>query len=159
MDQTVITFGIEAALFALPVAPVVEILDARDVAPLPRSPAHLLGLIDRRGFSVPVVDFRTMIDRPPRPDDPDTRIIVLHPDGEEPHRRIVGLRVDRVIEVTELEEAGTGPLPEADLLRWRERMVAGIGRRGRAFVILLDVAGVFAEPAIATLARTEGAAG
>jgi purine-binding chemotaxis protein CheW len=176
-DETVVTFGLGDAVFALPVAPVLEILDARDAAPLPRAPAHLLGLIDRRGASVPVVDLRRLLGLPERADTPDTRIIVLglaaqapaedgpgaalpgtvpagadgphdgasSPDGA--RARSVGLRVDRVIEVTALDDAGSAPLCEAGLLHWNERLVAGIGRRGGAFVSVLDVAGLFAgEP-------------
>lgn len=186
-DETVVTFGIGSALFALPVAPVVEILDAREIAPLPRAPAHLLGLIDRRGASVPVVDLRRLLGQPDRDDTPDTRIVVLslaapgretggeegageNRAGEDGARETdvsngaagaatagadpapagaaaghhVGLRVDRVTEVTVLDEAGSAPLAEADLLRWNERMVSGIGRRNGAFVTVLDVGGLFA---------------
>ncbi|NDV00316.1 chemotaxis protein CheW [Pseudoroseicyclus tamaricis] len=142
-SQTVVTFGLGSVLFALPVAPVVEIIDAREAAPLPRAPACLLGLIDRRDMSVPVVDMRLLLGQPPREDSDDTRIVVLTL-REAPRRQAVGLRVDRVIEVTELDADGAAPLAEAELLNWHERMVAGIGRREGAFVTLLDVEGLFA---------------
>ena len=138
----VLTFGLADALFALPVAPVVEILDAQPVAPLPNAPAHLLGLIDRRGVSVPVVDLRLLMGMPPRADDPDTRIVVLRPDAEEASH-IVGLRLDRVFEVTELDHAESAPLPEAGLLGWDEAMVSGIGRRNGAFISVLRLMGLF----------------
>jgi len=70
-------------------------------------------------------------------------IIVLRLEAAEDRPCVVGLRVDRVIEVSTLDDAGAAPLVEADLLRWRERMVAGIGRRNGAFVTVLDVAGLF----------------
>ncbi|SER70734.1 purine-binding chemotaxis protein CheW [Tranquillimonas rosea] len=136
--KTVVTFGLGDALFALPVAPVMEILDTSPIAPLPRAPAHLLGLIDRRGASVPVVDLRRLLGEPPQDDTPETRIIVLRLETGG-----IGLRVDRVIEVTQLDEAGAAPLPEAGLLNWNERMVAGVGRRDGAFVSELRVEALF----------------
>ncbi|WP_425099373.1 chemotaxis protein CheW [Tropicibacter sp. S64] len=156
MQGTFVTFGIGGALFALPVAPVVEILEAQDAAPLPRSPDYLLGLIDRRGVSVPVVDFRLLLGQPARDDCPDTRLIVLALSHEgEP--RTVGLRVDHVTEVTELDRTDKGPLREADLVHWNERMVAGIGRRHESFVTVIDVDGLFAED-LAALVRARAAA-
>lgn len=142
-DDIVVTFGLGSALFALPVAPVMEILDACEIAPPPRAPAHLLGLIDRRGASVPVVDLRLLLGQGALVDTPHTRIIALR---LETHGQVrsVGLRVDRVIEVTRLDDAGSAPLAEADLLHWNERMVAGIGRRNGAFVTVLDVDRLFA---------------
>lgn len=73
----VVTFGLGEALFALPVALVQEILDPRPVARLPNAPPHMLGVIDVRGHSVAVVDLRSLLREPPRPDQPDTRIMVL----------------------------------------------------------------------------------
>lgn len=144
MRGTFVTFGIGVATFALPVAPVVEILEAQLIAPLPRSPDYLLGLIDRRGVSVPVVDFRLLLGQERQEDTPDTRLIVLSL-MQDDRPRTVGLRVDRVTEVTELDSADKGPLREADLVQWNERMVAGIGRRHEAFVTVLDVDGLFAR--------------
>ena len=143
IDGTFVTFGIGHALFALPVAPVVAILEMRDTAPLPRSPAFLLGLIDRRGASVPIVDFRRLLGQPDQEDTLDTRLIVLSFEGTEAVST-VGLRVDRVTEVTELDHADKAPLREADLVKWNERMVAGIGRRHGRFVTVIDVEGLFA---------------
>ena len=154
--QTVVTFGLGEAFFALPIAPVLEILDMRDVAPLPRAPAHLLGLIDRRGVSVPVVDMRRLLGQPAQDTTLDTRIVVLgvdhapaavvpQPDSDAraPTQGVVGLRVDRVIEVTTLDAPGSETLAEADWLQWNERMVAGIGRRNGAFVTVLDIDHLF----------------
>lgn len=141
-DGTFVAFAIGSALFALPVDPVREILDARSISPLPRSPAHLLGLIDRRGTSVPVVDLRRLLGQDDREDAPDTRIIVLGLGSNAEEGYTIGLRVDRVTEVTALDHAGSAPLAEAELVRWNERMVAGIGRRNGAFVTVIDVDGL-----------------
>ncbi|WP_158585645.1 chemotaxis protein CheW [Pseudooceanicola sediminis] len=153
-----VTFAIAKALFAVPVAPVVEILDIREIAPLPRTPPHVLGLIDRRGVSVPVVDMRLMLAQAPQEDTHETRIVVLRMSLGGERMGLVGLRVDRVIEVAELEDAGDGMLPEAELLQWNERMVAGIARRDGLFVTCLDVDNLFGQGVRAIAAHVVEAA-
>src|SRR5689334_703786 len=94
-----VTLGIAKEIFAVPVALVHEILDVCPIAALPRAPAHLLGMIDVRGKGVPVVDLRLRMGFTTGDDTRDTRIVVLtvNPDDQE---RMIGLKVDRVFEVT-----------------------------------------------------------
>ncbi|MEC7762577.1 MAG: chemotaxis protein CheW [Pseudomonadota bacterium] len=143
LQETVLTFAVDGTLFALPVAPVVEILDLKPITPLPHTPPQVLGLIDRRGTSVPALDMRIMLGRMDGADTETTRIIVLRIPEVGDNPKFIGLRVDKVIEVATLDDDGSAPLPEADLLDWNERLVAGIGRRNGEFVTLLDVAGLF----------------
>ncbi|MFZ3582746.1 chemotaxis protein CheW [Loktanella sp. DJP18] len=144
-NPTVITFCLGTAHFALPVAPVLEILEVGDIAPLPRTPPALLGLIDRHGVSVPVIDLRIRLGMPGTEPTDDTRVIVLRAGVRNDRNLTVGVRVDRVIEVTELDGAVTEPLSEAELLHWQTAAVRGIGRRNDHFVTLLDIDGLFAE--------------
>ncbi|MBP0652262.1 chemotaxis protein CheW, partial [Mycobacterium tuberculosis] len=53
------SLGIATEVFAVPVEAVLEILDMRPVFRIPETPAHVLGLLDLRGRSVPVLDLRT----------------------------------------------------------------------------------------------------
>ncbi|SFP04363.1 chemotaxis protein CheW [Tranquillimonas alkanivorans] len=154
---TVVTFSMNDALFALPVARVQEILDARTIAPLPNAPDYLLGLIDVRGASVAVVDLRRLMGEPPREDTQDTRIIVFHA-GDGPDGFVAALRTDRVIEVAELDEAPAGEVPISDRLQWRARIVEEIGRREGAFVSVLDSGRLLAQPAAAAAIEPLGAA-
>lgn len=153
---TVMTFGLGEALFALPVTLVQEILDTRPVSPLPNMPPHLLGVIDVRGTSVAVVDLRRLLGEPAREEAPDTRLVVLLLDhgGE---RFPVALRVDRVIEVTGLDEGRLEPVAAAELLNWDPRIVAGLGRRNGAFVTVLRGQGLFDPEAVAALTSCQGA--
>lgn len=148
----VMTFGLGDALFALPVTLVQEILDTRPVSTLPNAPPHLLGVTDVRGASVAVVDLRRLLGEDAREDAPGTRFVVLileHGGRNLP----VALRVDRVIEVTELDDGRLEPVAGSDLLCWDPRMVAGLGRRNGAFVTVLRTDGLFDGEVIATLTR------
>lgn len=132
-----VTLGVAEELFAAPVEKVQEILDMRPIARLPQAPANLLGMIDVRGQGIPVVDLRLTLGLPPAPDSENTRIIVLSLSGQHGEAKL-GLRADRVFEVTILDEADLDP-PPAISGTWTGRCIAGIGRRNGRFVTVLDL--------------------
>lgn len=136
-QQQYITLGIGEESFAIPIAHVQEILDLRPIARLPHAPHGLIGLIDVREQSMPVMDLRAMLGLPAMAAAPDTRILVLQLELEGRALRL-GLVVDRVFEVTALDTASLDARPEIGR-RWRSDCIAGIGRRRGGFVILLDV--------------------
>lgn len=141
----VVTFNADAALYAVPVSRVQEILDLRPVARMPNAPGHLLGIIDLRGANIPVVDLRHLLGLPPGDDTPQSRILVV---GITHHgmQTTIGIKTDRVIEVTLLDEPALKPLSdEADLLRWTGSPIAGIGRRKGDVVSVLDLDRLFAR--------------
>jgi purine-binding chemotaxis protein CheW len=132
-----VTLGIAEELFAAPVERVHEILDVRPIARLPQAPPNLLGMIDVRGEGVPVVDLRLTLGREPVADTHNTRIIVLAVETAE-GLVTMGLRADRVFEVTVLDDAELDPPPRVSG-SWAGRCIAGIGRRNGAFVTVLDL--------------------
>ncbi|SHI77601.1 chemotaxis protein CheW [Wenxinia saemankumensis] len=152
-SDTVVTFSVAESLFGVEVGTVQEILSPQKPARLPNAPAHLLGLIDVRGTSVPLVDLRRILGEPGREEDDETRVLLLSlANGETVHR--VALRVDRVIEVAKLDDDGAiAPLGEAQMLQWDPRMVLGIGRRNGTIATLLDVRRIF-DPSILAPGRT-----
>lgn len=138
----VVTFIADAGLYAVEVSRVQEILDLRPVAVMPNAPEHLLGIIDLRGENIPVVDLRRLLGRPAGEDTGQTRILVVwvaHAGG----RAIIGVKTDRVIEVTQLDDGHVRPLAEAELLRWSGSAIAGIGRLKGDVVSVLDLDRLF----------------
>ena len=132
-----VTLGVANELFAAPVERVQEILDTRPIARLPQGPANLLGMIDVRGQGIPVLDLRLTLGLEPAADTENTRIVVM---AVTPHDAVltVGLRADRVFEVTVLDGADLDP-PPAINGAWTGRSIAGIGRRNGQFVTVLDL--------------------
>lgn len=135
--QQYVTLGVAEEIFAAPVEKVQEILDMRPIARLPQAPANLLGMIDVRGQGVPVLDLRLTLGMTPREDTETTRIVVLSIDGTAGERRL-GLRTDRVFEVTVLDEDELDPAPTISGT-WSGHCIAGIGRRNGQFVTVLDL--------------------
>lgn len=157
-NATVVTFVADEALYAVPVDRVQEILDLRPVAPLPSTPAYLLGVIDLRGANVPVVDLRRLLGRPDTADTAQSRILVVQV-AHESAQIVLGIKTDRVIEVTALDEPELKPLAEAELLRWTGSAVAGIARCRGAVVSVLDLDRLFARPDIVAAAEAGAEAG
>ena len=132
-----VTLGVAGELFAAPVEKVQEILDVQPIAHLAQAPPNLLGMIDVRGQGIPVLDLRLTLGLPPTDDNENTRIVVLKvkPGDAE---LTVGLRADRVFEVTVLDNPELDPPPAVNGA-WTGRSIAGIGRRNGRFVTVLDL--------------------
>ena len=140
----VVTFTADHALYAVPVGRVQEILDLRPVAALPNAPRYLLGIIDLRGANIPVVDLRSLLGRPAGEDTAQSRILVVAiAHGEA--RATIGIKTDRVIEVTLLDEGEIRPMDEAELLGWSGSSIAGIGRRNGEVVSVIDLDRLFSS--------------
>ncbi|HEY8370672.1 MAG TPA: chemotaxis protein CheW [Thermodesulfobacteriota bacterium] len=106
MIKKFVTLGLGASRYAVEVSKVREILARFEVAPLPKTPAYIEGIISLRGEIIPVVDLRVRFELPAKPRDEETRIIVVElPDCQ------VGIKVDRVFEVLKLDEAAIEPPP------------------------------------------------
>jgi purine-binding chemotaxis protein CheW len=102
-----------------------------------------VGIIDVRGRSVPVVDLRTKLGLPATEATQSTRIVVLEIRLDE-RMVAIGLIADRVFEVTSLPDEAMEAAPEIGV-RWRSEYITGIGRRGDGFVIVFDLARLFAS--------------
>jgi purine-binding chemotaxis protein CheW len=137
-----LTLGLDQEIFGIDIQNVHEILDMRRISALPQAPDFLLGMIDVRGSGYPVVDLRMKLGLPRVDPTPFTRIIILNvPVNDVP--KGVGFVADRVFEVTCLDEDRLEPPPEVGG-RWRSAYIAGIGRKGAAFVVVLDLARLMA---------------
>jgi purine-binding chemotaxis protein CheW len=144
-----VTLGIDRETFAIPVKSVQEILDIREISRLPHAPDYLLGIIDVRGRSVPVIDLRIKLGLPSVPNTSNTRILVLEVPIDS---RIVllGLVADRVFEVTGFDADQIEPPPEIGT-RWRSEYIVGVTRKHDAFVVIFNIARLFADGELATI--------
>lgn len=138
-----LTLGLDRETFGIGIEHVHEILDFRQISALPQAPDFLVGMIDVRGQSYPVVDLRTKLGLPRVGPTPATRIILLNvPMNGRPMG--VGFIADRVFEVTNLDGERLEAAPEVGG-RWRSSYIAGIGRKGEAFVVVFDLARLMAS--------------
>lgn len=148
-----VTLGIDKETFAVPVEIVREILDMQPVARLPHAPPYLLGMIDVRGCSVPVVDLRVKLGLPPAPATAATRILVLEV-AVGARASPMGIVADRVFEVAALDGRTLEPPPDIGE-RWNSDYITGVGRRGDGFVVVIDVRRLFQDREASRIAPSE----
>ena len=132
-----VTVGVGDEIFAVDVANVREILAYRTVVHLPNAPAFLVGVIDVRGCTVPVIALRLKLGLPAVSITDDTRILVLEIDVEG-RQLVVGLLADQVFEVAEFEIEGLEAAPDVGV-RWKSEYIRGIGRLRGNLVIIFDM--------------------
>jgi purine-binding chemotaxis protein CheW len=133
-----LTLGLNGETFGIGIRNVREILDMRPISKLPHAPNFLLGMIDVRGSSYPIVDLRIKLDLPAVAATEATRIIIL--DVPMGNRFVgVGFVADCVFEVTGIDESQIEPPPTVGG-RWKSDYLAGIGKKGDGFVFIFDLA-------------------
>lgn len=133
-----VTFSLGEEVFAVPVEVVREILDHEEAFKIPNGPDYLLGLRDVRGNGVPVIDLRLRLGLSKTVPTPHTRVLVL--DIPMPDRMLsLGLVADRVYEVTPFRHDQIEQAPDIGI-RWRSDYIAGVVRREKGFVVIIDLA-------------------
>ncbi|MEP9375389.1 chemotaxis protein CheW [Aquabacter sp. CN5-332] len=139
----VVTLSLDDNVFALEACHVREILDLVPVTEVPTSNPFVGGLINVRGKVVPLADLRHKFGMALRPPTVDTRIIVIEIDLDG-DRTTIGLLADKVYEVTQMAPAALEETPKIGMA-WRQEFIRCIAKREGAFVVVLDIAAVFAS--------------
>jgi purine-binding chemotaxis protein CheW len=139
----VLSLTLDDELFALDASCVREILDVAPIAEVPSASPFVNGLINVRGKVLPLADLRHALGMAKRAHTIDTRIVVIEIDlgGD---LTTVGILADKVHEVTDLPHASLEETPRIGLA-WRPEFIRCIGKRADGFVIVLDIARIFAS--------------
>ena len=129
-----LTFRLAGERFGISIDSIVEILKYRLATPVPRADPTVHGIVSVRGRIITVIDGRLRLGFPGGAVDPASRIIVVH-DGDE----LVGVLVDKVIEVIRLPEDAVAPPPET-VCDAAEKGILGVcDTREDSILILLDM--------------------
>lgn len=135
-DQQVLTFKLAGEEYGLGILTVQEIRGWSAVTAIPHAPAWVLGVIDLRGVVVPVIDLRRRFQLEPAQFGPSTVVIVLRVPGAG-EDRTVGLVVDEVSEVYDLDASSYRALPELGSTAASE-VVLGLAHTDGKTLILLN---------------------
>jgi purine-binding chemotaxis protein CheW len=139
----VLTLDLQGEVFALEASCVREILDLPQITEVPGSQPFVPGLINVRGKVVPVADLRIKFGMELTPPTIDTRIVVIDIDIDG-DATSVGIRADKVHEVTEVAAASLEETPRIGM-RWRPEFIRCVGKRDADFIIVPDIARLFAS--------------
>lgn len=152
----VLTFELNGELFALDAVQVQEIIDLAPETAVPGAGAFAGAVINFRGKVIPLADLRVVFDLKIGAPTIDSRIVVIEMtlDGEQ---ALVGLRTDKVHEVTTLERAASEAPPSVGM-RWRPEFIQCLVRRDTEFIVVPELQTIFnqhqdARPSAASLSR------
>jgi purine-binding chemotaxis protein CheW len=108
-QTSMVTFRLGSQVYALPIAPVRQIIEMVAITPLPQVNQTVLGVINYHGSLAPVINMRRLIGLPDAPLGLHTPIILA-----EISQRLVGLIVDEVSDV--VSRPSSQVIPPAKIL-------------------------------------------
>ena len=140
-DLEVLTFSIEGETFAIEAIRVQEIVDLLPETAVPGAKPFVASVINFRGKVIPLADIRLAFGMGAAEKTIDSRIIVIELplEGE---RTLIGLRTDKVYEVTNFSKSASEPPPSIGM-RWRPDYIHCLIKRGAQFVIMPNLIAIF----------------
>ena len=149
-----LTFLLGGEMFAIGILHIKEIIEYGQLTTVPMMPGFIRGVINLRGAVVPVVDLSARFGRQSTEITRKTCIVIIEAQtGEE--KQDVGVVVDAVSEVLEIPASEIEPAPSFGA-KIRAEFIAGMGKVGGKFVILLNVDKVLSVEEMAMLSEVSG---
>lgn len=135
-----LTFQLGEEIFAIDILCIKEIIECRRLTVVPMMPDAVRGVINLRGAVVPVIDLHARFGHALGDIGKRTCIVIVEVDDNQ-GPQVVGLLVDAVNEVIDVDPADLAP-PPAFGARVRSDFIRGIAKVDDRFVIVLHVAQV-----------------
>ncbi|MGN6580270.1 MAG: chemotaxis protein CheW [Bordetella sp.] len=146
-----LTFMLNRETFGIGILSVREIIEYSTLTQVPLMPACICGVINLRGAVVPVMNLATRLGRQSAPVTKYTCIVIVEieqPDG----LQVIGMMVDAVNAVLCIPPGDIEPAPRFGT-HIRADFIAGMGKVGEKFVILLKTDSVLSIDEISALAQ------
>ena len=128
-----VTFRLANETYGINVMQVQEVLRVTEIAPVPGAPDYVLGILNLRGNVVTVIDTRRRLGLPSREPDEATRIVIIETD-----RHVVGIMVDAVAEVVDLQSSEIDTAPSVGSEE-SARYIQGVANHADNLLILVDL--------------------
>lgn len=132
-----LTFALGTEEYGLEILKVREIIGYMDITAVPRTPAHIRGVINLRGQVISVTDLRRRFGMPDAPKTEQTCIIVVEI-AFEGRRVSMGIVVDRVSEVLSIPAGNIEDAPSFGT-NIDTSFILGMGKIGQSVKMLLDI--------------------
>ncbi len=141
MEQTevknsYIYFKIGKENYAIVVTKVLEILQSGKLTQIPNSSEYVKGVLNFRGEIVPVIDMHKRFNMK-SPDDKNRMIIVIDLETEK-NNVLMGLLVDQVKDVFEIEYKSIRKVPDIGI-NYNPEFLEGMIEKDDQFILLLNV--------------------
>lgn len=139
--STYLTFVLGKEYFAVCVDEVLEVLQHQQITSVPKTPDHILGIINFRGDILPVVDTRIKFNLSTQDENQRSIIIVFDIAGED-QRIQIAATADAVKDVIEVDPDEIKPVPEMGI-SYNAKFISGAIRRNDTFIMMLNIEKVF----------------
>ncbi|MBL29575.1 MAG: chemotaxis protein CheW [Rhodospirillaceae bacterium] len=133
MESQLLIAGIGGHTVGIRVGQVLQILEDRELGPVPRAPGAVVGVFNLRGRVVTAIDLRARLGLAPVAHDHRHTLVVVTAGTH-----LYALRVDGVAGLTDLPDSGMERLPSTIAPEWRE-IFLGLFRLGEHLVLVLDL--------------------
>jgi len=132
-EMQLVVFELGDESYAVDISRVQDINRMQEITEIPHAPESVVGVINLRGRVIPVIDLRKRFGLPDAVHTKDTRIVVVHLEGN-----LIGVIVDAVSQVLRIP-AGIVEPPSPVLAGVDSRYLRGIAKLDDRLVILLDL--------------------
>lgn len=132
-EEQLVVFRLDSETYGIDIFRVNEIIRLREITPIPQAEAHIRGLVNLRGKTIPVVDLRTRFGLYTAEASDQARIIVVDTDEGN-----VGVIVDEVREVITIDSASVEETPPL-VSGISNDFVRGVANQDGHLVTLLDL--------------------
>ncbi len=142
-ESKFLTFRLGVEEYGVEILRVREIIGLMDITPLPKTPAHIKGVINLRGKIIPVIDLRAKFRLPPVDYTDATCVIVVEASDDQKGEKFhIGVIVDTVSEVLDIARDHIEPAPRFGFALNTD-YILGMGKVGghnaQRVAILLDI--------------------
>lgn len=127
-------FNLGEEEFGIDIARITAIEELQRITSIPDMPEFVRGVINLRGKVIPVVDLRLRFGLEERGYDDRTCVVIVSMEES-----TIGLIVDIVSEVHEINDDDVGPPPPFKNSSGTEHYIAGLAKKGEEVKIILDV--------------------
>jgi purine-binding chemotaxis protein CheW len=156
-SRMLLTFNLREDSYGAPIAAVREILEVPALAVVPLMSALIRGVISLRGAVVPVIDLAVRFGFEPAVLSPRSCVVVVEAPGDDDGpSQVVGLLVDGVSRVVEVNDSDLEPPPDLGT-RIDPTYVSAMAKLSGGLMVVLDLDRVLAIDALTRLAH-EGVA-
>lgn len=150
LDDKWLTFWMDKQLFGVAIAVVEQIVSMQPITEVPEYPSYAKGIINLRGYIIPLIDLRLRLGKPEAEYNDHTCIIIANVKESQ-----LGFIVDGVDEVTDIPQSLITPPPKMGEDK-ANRYLTGIARIAdddgtEKLVLCLDAAKVLQEQELSSL--------
>ncbi len=132
------TFKLGREEYGLAILKVRELIGLMDITRVPATRPHVRGVINLRGKVIPVVDLRLKFGMAATEPTDQTVIIVVQLQSSQ-GELTMGVLVDEVLEVLDLEPGQIEPPPNLGAGGFDSTFILGVGKSERRVIFLLDI--------------------